>query len=104
MRSIGVGVRFLDLSDEARDLIENVLYDRPMRPQVVAARPAELRANEEAAPPAPKPAVAAQSDVITPLAKGSPGGRIRSPEIVTSADPFRAFDREVISVCILALP
>jgi hypothetical protein len=64
MRNIGVGVRFLDLSDEARDLIENVLYDRPMRPRAVAAPPAESRMKEEAVAPAPKPAAHPRSDVV----------------------------------------
>jgi len=36
--NMGIGVRFLDLSDNARDLIENVLYNKPMQPRLVEPR------------------------------------------------------------------
>jgi hypothetical protein len=50
MANIGVGVRFLDLSDEGRDLIENVLFGKPIRPKVIPFAKPDQRPNAGTAP------------------------------------------------------
>src|SRR5215470_6374518 len=55
MANIGVGVRFLDLSDDGRDLIENVLFDKPIRPKVIPFAKPDQRPNGGTAPLASEP-------------------------------------------------